>query len=181
MHDIDVAALLVRPATVDDIAAIHTIYAHHVLHGTGSFEETPPGLDEMQGRFQAVLDRGLPYLVAERRGAVKGYAYASPFRPRSAYRYTLEDSIYIDPDSVGLGIGRLLLRSLIDQCAAAGYRQMVAVIGGSENTASIQLHKALGFRTVGVIEASGYKFQRWLDTVLMQRALGEGATVPPGR
>lgn len=179
--DIDVSALLVRAATPADIAAAHTIYSHHVLHGTGSFEEVPPSLDEMRARFQTVLGNGLPYLVAEHHGIVKGYSYAAPFRPRSAYRYTVEDSIYIAPDSLGIGIGRMLLRTLIDLCAAAGRRQMVAVIGGSDNHASIQLHTRLGFRAVGVIAGSGYKFQRWTDTVIMQRALGEGSSVPADR
>ncbi len=178
---IDLSAIVVRDATEADIPHALAIYAHHVLKGIGSFEETPPTPAEMRERFRTVTGKGNPYLVAELHGTVKGFAYANAFRPRSAYRYTVEDSIYIAPDCVGIGIGRMLLRTLIDRCSALGYRQMVAVVGGSENAASINLHANLGFRSVGVIEGCGYKFERWADTVIMQRALGEGNTTTPNR
>ena len=173
------AAPIIRPSRDEDVAAIAAMYGHHVLHGLASFEETPPPADEIARRRGDILARGLPYLVAERDGRVIGYCYAGPFRPRIGYRYTLEDSIYIDAGEVGRGVGRLLLAPLIDRCAELGYRQMIAVIGGRETVASIRLHEALGFAHIGVFPAIGFKFGRWVDTVLMQRALGPGADILP--
>jgi phosphinothricin acetyltransferase len=173
------AEVIVRPSRDEDIAAIAAIYGHHVRYGIASFEEVPPSADEVARRRDEILARGLPYLVGERAGRVVGYCYAGLFRARSAYRFTLEDSIYIDPAEVGRGIGRKLLQPLIEQCSAAGYRQMIAVIGGSETVASIRLHRALGFVPIGVLPAIGFKFGRWIDTVLMQRALGSGADSLP--
>jgi L-amino acid N-acyltransferase YncA len=169
----------IRPSRDEDVAAITAIYAHHVLHGVASFEETPPSIEEIARRRGDIVARGLPYLVAERDGRVVGYCYAGPFRPRIGYRYTLEDSIYIDANEVGRGIGRRLLAPLIERCTELGYRQMVAIIGGQETVASIRLHEALGFKHIGVFPAVGFKFGRWVDTVLMQRPLGPGADTPP--
>lgn len=171
---------VIRASRDADVAAIAAIYAYHVLHGVASFEEVPPGTDEIARRRDAILGHGLPYLVAERGGRVVGYCYAGPFRPRSSYRFTLEDSIYIDAAELGRGIGRALLTPLIARCGELGYRQMVAVIGGSETIASIRLHAALGFAHTGLLPAVGLKFGRWIDIVLMQRALGSGATSLPG-
>lgn len=167
-----------RAATSLDIPVIRDIYADHVLHGTASFEIEPPSLEEMHRRHEAVISAGLPYLVAERAGEVVGYAYATPYRPRPAYRHTIEDSVYVRADQAGLGIGRALLEVLIAQVEQGDWRQMVAVIGNSENRASIALHERLGFRLVGVFESVGFKHGRWLDTVLMQRRLGEGDRTP---
>jgi phosphinothricin acetyltransferase len=172
--------LIIRPSRDADVTSIAAIYAHHVLNGLASFEEVPPPVEEMARRRGDILARELPYLVAERDGKVLGYAYAGPFRTRSAYRFTLEDSIYIDPVEVGRGLGRALLKPLLDRCEELGYRQMVAVIGGRETVPSIKLHAALGFTHVGVLTGIGFKFGRWVDTVLMQRALGSGAGAPPG-
>ncbi|HEX6442960.1 MAG TPA: GNAT family N-acetyltransferase [Stellaceae bacterium] len=171
--------VIIRPSREEDIAAITTIYGHHVLHGLASFEEIPPEPAEMARRRGDILARGLPYLVAEREGRAVGYCYAGPFRPRVGYRYTLEDSIYIDAAEVGRGIGRMLLEPLLERCEELGYRQMVAVIGGRETVASIRLHAALGFTHVGVFTGIGFKFGRWVDTVLMQKALGPGADTLP--
>jgi L-amino acid N-acyltransferase YncA len=171
--------LIVRPSRDADVAAIAAIYGHHVLHGVATFEEVPPSVDEIGRRRNEILALSLPYLVGERAGRVVGYCYAGLFRTRSAYRFTLEDSIYVDPAEIGRGIGRKLLQPLIEQCAECGYRQMVAVIGGSETVASIRLHRALGFVPIGVLPAIGFKFGRWIDTVLMQRALGPGADTLP--
>ena len=173
------ASLLIRPSTDADISAVQAIYANNVLHGTGTFETEGPDAAEMARRRSEVLGRELPYLVAERAGEVLGYAYANYFRPRMAYRFCLEDSIYLHPDARGQGIGRLLLIELIARCEAAGARQMLAVIGDAENQGSIQLHRALGFEQTGVLKASGWKFGRWLDVVLMQRQLGLGNTNKP--
>jgi phosphinothricin acetyltransferase len=174
-------ALLVRPSIEADIAAITRIYAHHVLHGLASFEEVPPDAAELAERRKEVLTHGLPYLTAERAGEVVGYAYAAPYRARSAYRFTIEDSVYIEAGRVGQGIGRALLRRLIELCEAGPWRQMIAVIGDSENHASIGLHRAEGFRMIGTHPAVGLKFGRWVDSVLMQRELGEGMrTLPEG-
>jgi L-amino acid N-acyltransferase YncA len=170
----------VRAAVAGDLAAIAAIYTHHVETGLGTFELAAPDGAEMRRRWQDVVERGLPYLVAvlpER--AVAGYAYASPYRARPGYRYTVEDSVYVDPDCTGQGAGRALLAALIAACAPLGYRQMVAVIGGSDNAASIGLHAALGFERVGCLTAVGRKFDRWVDTVLMQRALGSGGATAP--
>jgi L-amino acid N-acyltransferase YncA len=169
----------IRSSNEDDTAAIAAIYRYHVLHGLASFEEVPPTPAELASRRRGIVARALPYLVAERAGRVLGYCYASPYRTRSAYRFTLEDSIYIDAAEVGRGIGRALLRSLLDRCTELGYRQMVAVVGGSDTWPSIRLHAALGFTQVGVLPAIGFKFGGWVDIVLMQRALGCGATTLP--
>jgi L-amino acid N-acyltransferase YncA len=169
----------VRPATPSDIPAITRIYAHSVRHGTASFELEPPDEAEMARRMRALLEAGYPYLAAEIDGAVMGYAYAGPYRTRPAYRYTVENSVYIAPDAQRRGIGRALIDRLIVECEARGYRLMIAVIGDSAQTPSIELHRAAGFRLVGTFEAVGYKFDRWLDSVLMQRPLGKGASVPP--
>jgi L-amino acid N-acyltransferase YncA len=174
------AAPTIRPSRDADVAAIAAIYGHHVLHGVASFEEVPPDPDEIARRRAAILAHGLPYLVAERGGRVIGYSYAGLFRPRSGYRFTVEDSIYIDPAEVGRGVGRALLEPLIVRCSERGHRQMVAVIGGSETIASIRLHAALGFMHAGLLPAIGFKLGRWVDVVLMQRALGPGAGTLPG-
>jgi phosphinothricin acetyltransferase len=170
---------IVRESKPEDVADIQRIYAHHVLHGAASYEEIAPDSAEIAKRRQAVLDIGAPYLVAELNGVVQGYAYAAKFRPRSAYRYTLEHSIYVAPEATGHGIGTRLMTELIERCTALGYRQMIAVIGGSDNLASINLHKRLGFTMAGRLKASGLKFGAWVDTVLMQRALGDGDTTLP--
>ncbi len=159
--------------------AITAIYGHHVRHGFASFETEPPVLEDMLLRRTDVTGKGLPYLVAERDGVILGYAYAGTYRPRAAYRDTVENSIYLRPDTLGQGIGRLLLPALVAECEARDLRQMIAVIGDSGNTASIRLHEACGFRMVGVLEAVGYKLGRWLDSVLMQRRLGQGPSAPP--
>jgi L-amino acid N-acyltransferase YncA len=173
--------LIVRAAAAADLPAITAIYAHAVLFGTATFEIEPPDEAEMMRRFRELAEGGFPYLVAECGGAVRGYAYAGLYRTRVAYRYTLEDSIYIAPEFHGRGIGRALLDRMLAEATAAGFRQMVAVIGDNAQLASIALHRAAGFRPVGTFEAVGYKFGRWLDTVLMQRALGAGAEAPPQR
>jgi L-amino acid N-acyltransferase YncA len=167
---------VIRPSREGDVPEIAAIYRYHVLHGLASFEEIPPDPDELASRRRDILGRDLPYLVAERSGRVLGYCYASPYRTRSAYRFTLEDSIYIDQAEVGRGLGRALLATVLDRCAELGYRQMVAVIGGSDTWPSIRLHAALGFAWIGVLPAVGFKFGSWVDIVLMQRALGPGAT-----
>ena len=172
-------AISIRDSLDADIAAIQAIYAHHVTHGLGSFEEVPPTVETMAERRAAVRAQGLPYLVATQNGEILGYAYAGPFRPRPAYRYSLEDSIYVAPAAVGRGIGRRLLEALLARAEAWGARQMVAVIGDAANHGSICLHAALGFRMVGVYEAIGYKHGRWVDSVMMQRALGRGAEAAP--
>jgi L-amino acid N-acyltransferase YncA len=172
--------LSIRPATPTDIPAITRIYAHAVQHGTASFELTPPDEAEMTQRQKALLDGGFPYLVAARSdGAVLGYAYAGPYRARPAYRFSVENSIYVAADAHRRGVGRALMDRLIALSEARGYRLMIAVIGDSAQTPSIALHRAAGFRLVGALEGVGYKFDRWLDTVLMQRALGKGTSAPP--
>ena len=170
--------LLIRPSTTDDLPAITAVYAQAVLHGTGTFELDPPDQPEMARRRDDVLSKGLPWLVAQAQGQVLGYAYANHFRPRRAYRFCLEDSIYLHPDARGQGVGRVLLAELLGRCEAAGARQMLAVIGDAANAGSIGVHAALGFEHTGVLKASGWKFDRWLDVVLMQRALGPGAALP---
>ena len=164
-------APLVRPALEADLAAVAAIYREHVLNGSASFEIEPPDLAEMARRRAAILDAGLPYLVAEVEGAVAGYAYAGPYRPRPAYRFTVEDSVYLAPGMQGRGLCRALLGSLIALCREAGKRQMIAIIGDSANRASIGLHAALGFRHVGTLTDVGFKHGRWLDSVIMQLAL----------
>ena len=173
------SGIQLRDSVVGDMAAVQGIYAVHVRHGTGSFEECPPDPGEMAERRQAILARRLPYLVAGFGDRVLGFAYAAPFRPRPAYRFTIEDSIYIHPDAIGQGLGRLLLGDLIVRCEALGYRQMVAVIGDSQNERSIRLHETLGFNRAGTFTSVGFKFGRWLDAVFMQRALGESDTTLP--
>jgi phosphinothricin acetyltransferase len=167
-------ALLIRPSTEADLPAIQAIYAHAVLRGTGTFETEVPDQQEMARRRQEVLGRELPWLVAQRGEQVLGYAYANYFRPRLAYRFCVEDSIYLHPEAQGQGVGRLLLAELVSRCEAAGARQMLAVIGDAENKGSIGVHSALGFEHTGVLKSAGWKFGRWLDVVLMQRQLGQG-------
>jgi L-amino acid N-acyltransferase YncA len=171
--------LCIRPATPGDVAAIAGIYAHAVRHGTASFEIDPPDGDEMLRRYQALASAGFPYLVAERAGVIAGYAYAGPYRMRPAYRWTVEDSVYVAETAQRRGVGRALLEALIAQSEARGFRQMIAVIGDSAQTPSIALHRSAGFRMVGTLEAVGFKFGRWLDSVLMQRPLGGGAGGSP--
>jgi L-amino acid N-acyltransferase YncA len=173
------SSVAIRACEAGDIAAITTIYGHHVLHGLASFELEPPSEEEMRQRRLAVLGRDLPYLVAECAGEVVGYAYVSPYRLRPAYRHTAENSVYLLPAWAGRGIGRQLMSVLISECEARGLRQIVAVIGDSANYASIGLHKSLGFREVGVLRSVGFKFGRWVDSVVMQRELGAGDSTPP--
>ena len=168
----------IRPASSEDLARIQAIYAHHVLHGSASFELEPPSLEEMSHRWEAVVGQGFPYLVVCRGEEVLGYAYANHFRTRPAYRFSLENSIYLDPDRRGKGLGTRLLQALMVACEAIGARQMIAVIGDSANVASIALHARCGFRFAGVLRASGWKHGRWLDTVLMQATLGAGDLSP---
>lgn len=170
---------VLRACRHEDIEAVQAIYALEVLEGTASFEVDPPGLREMTARFEAIKLRGLPYLVAEVDGRVAGYAYAAPYRPRPAYRFTVEDSVYIARWAWRRGIGSALLDALIEQTTDAGMRQMVAIIGDSTHIASIRLHERAEFRVVGTLENVGLKFGRWLDTVIMQRPLGDGATALP--
>lgn len=173
---------LIRPSRPEDVPAIQAIYAHHVLHGLASFEEVPPDEDEMARRRADLVGRGMPYIVAEETaGEVLGFAYAGPYRPRAAYRHTLEDSVYVRADVTGRGIGRGLLTALVAQATALGYRQMLAVIGDSGNAGSIGLHARVGFREVGVMRSIGFKFGRWVDVVIMQRPLGSGDANPPER
>jgi phosphinothricin acetyltransferase len=176
-----VAELALRSAEDRDVARITEIYAHHVLTGFASFEVVPPDAAEIARRRGDVLARGLPYLVAEFGGAVVGYAYAAPYRLRPAYRYTVEDSIYVDRGALGRGVGRRLLERLISDCTAGGYRQMIAVIGDSANRASIALHEACGFARAGLLPSVGFKLGRWVDSVLMQRPLGAGDATLPSR
>ena len=174
------ATFAIRPAGADDLDSIQRIYAHHVLHGLASFEEAPPDAAEMTRRFRAIVDAGLPYLCATGAdGGVVAYAYAGPYRPRSAYRFTVEDSVYVAPSAAGRGIGRALLRQVIDICTGLGRRQMVAVIGDSGNVASIALHRGCGFELTGTFRAVGFKHGRWVDSVLMQRPLGPGDSTSP--
>lgn len=173
---------VVRDATDADLPAIQAIYAQHVLHGVASFEETPPSVDELKSRHASVLSHGLPYLVAEVEGKIAGYCYATPYRPRAAYRNTIEDSIYMDHAFRGRGIGRVLLQTLIERCEAGPWRQMAAVIADGGSGGSASLHRSLGFEVVGTLKAVGFKHGRWLDTTLMQRSLGAGdATLPDPR
>ncbi len=173
------AAPLVRPSAAGDLPAITGIYAHHVRHGLASFEETPPDVAEMTRRRAAVLAAGYPYLVAELDGRVAGYAHAAPYRARPAYRHSVENTVYVAPDGIGRGVGRALLAALIEACSAQGYCQMVAVVGDTGNDASIGLHEALGFERVGRLRSIGFKFGRWVDSVILQRALGDGDETPP--
>ncbi|WP_221032030.1 GNAT family N-acetyltransferase [Actomonas aquatica] len=163
----------IRPATLDDVESIQAIYAHHVTHGTGTFETEAPTYEAMRGRFMAISGRGYPFLVATMDDTVVGYGYAGPFRERRAYQYTVEDSIYLHPDQRGRGFGRKLLAELISAATTAGFKQMIALIGDSDNRASIRLHANAGFASTGTMHRVGYKFDRWLDVVIMQRELGE--------
>lgn len=169
----------IRPSVVNDLPAITAIYSHHVLQGTGTFETTPPTQTEMAARREDVLGKGLPYLVAEQDGAVLGFAYCNWFKPRPAYRFSAEDSIYLAPAAAGKGLGTLLLRELMAQAERAGIRKLIAVIGDSNNAGSIGVHRRCGFQTVGVLANSGWKFDRWLDVVLMDCSIGSGAALPP--
>ena len=173
------SAVAIRPATPADVPAITRIYAYAVKHGTASFELEPPDEAEMARRQHTLVDGGYPYLVAEQKGRVVGYAYANAYGPRPAYRFAVENSIYVAPAAMRTGAGRLLMQHLIADCSVRGYRQMIAVIGDSRQTASIQLHRAMGFTFVGTLHSVGYKFGRWLDGVLMQIALGPGDTAAP--
>jgi L-amino acid N-acyltransferase YncA len=172
-------SLSIRPATNADIPAITRIYTHAVEHGTASFELTPPSEAEMARRMQELTDNGFPYLAADVDGTLAGYAYAGPYRARPAYRFTVENSVYVAPHSHRRGIGRALLKALIEAAEAGGFRQMIAVIGDSKQTGSIALHAALGFQYAGTLANVGFKHGRWLDSVLMQRALGKGSTADP--
>lgn len=172
--------IAIRPAMTADLPAITGIYAHAVTHGTASYEYDPPSLGEMTARFSALMSGGFPYVVAQAGAEVLGYAYAGPFRTRPAYRFIVEDSIYIAPTAQGRGIGKLLLRDLIARCERQGFRQMIAVIGdGDVNVASIALHAAMGFAHSGRLTGSGFKHGRWCDTVLMQLALNGGTSTLP--
>jgi L-amino acid N-acyltransferase YncA len=171
--------LLIRPAAPADLPAITAVYGWNVQNGTGTFELEAPDLAEMTRRHADVAAKGLPWLVAERAGQVLGYAYANHFRPRRAYRFCLEDSIYLAPEAQGQGAGRLLLAELMARCEAAGTRQMLAVIGDSANVGSIGVHRTLGFEQVGLMKSVGWKFGRWLDVVVMQKSLGQGDAQTP--
>lgn len=169
----------VRTVESRDFDALASIYGHHVLHGLATFEEVTPTADEMRGRCLAVQAAGLPYLVAEVGGRVVGYSYATPYRPRPAYRYTVENSVYVAHDATGQGIGSALLAALIERCEIGPWRQMLAVIGHSGNAGSIALHHRHGFEPIGTFRSVGFKLGQWVDTVLMQRALGDGDAIPP--
>jgi phosphinothricin acetyltransferase len=170
---------LIRPAELRDVAAVADIYDEAVRQGTASFEIEPPGQTEMRRRYEALRADGYPFLVAEAGSCIMGYAYAGPHRARPAYHWTVEDSIYVAPQSQGRGVGRALLGRLLADAQGSGFRQMIAVIGDSANRASIELHRTAGFRLVGTFENVGYKFGQWLDSVLMQRSLGPGAATAP--
>lgn len=173
-------SISIRPAESRDLSRIAAVYAHAVTNGTASYELEPPSREEMAGRFETLAKGGFPYLVAEDGGGIAGYAYAGPFRPRRAYRFMVEDSIYLAPEAQGRGIGKLLLSRLVEECAALGFRQIAAVIGdGASNAASVKLHERAGFRHVGTLQGSGYKHGRWLDTVFMQLTVNGGTTLPP--
>ena len=169
----------IRPSTDADIPAITAIYGHHVLHGTGTFETTPPTEQDMAARRADVLSKGLPYLVAEDAGDVLGFAYCNWFKPRPAYRYSAEDSIYLAPSTLGRGLGKLLLVELMAQAERCGVRKLIAVIGDSANLGSVGVHKACGFQHVGLLADCGWKFNRWLDVVMMDRTIGSGSTQAP--
>ncbi len=173
----------VRPARPEDLPRLREIYAHHVLNGLASFEETPPDLAEVTRRFEATRERGMPYLAAEDSTTkeVLGYAYAGPYRPRPAYRFSVENSVYVAPGLEGRGVGRALLEELIEGCTALGLRQMIAIIGDSGHLPSIAFHESLGFTQIGTLRAVGFKFGRWVDSVILQRALGSGGETPPDR
>ena len=180
MAPFEMASLEIRPTTEADLPFVTGIYEHAVRYGTATFELIPPDLAEMTRRFKALTDGGFPYFVAALDGRVVGYAYAGPYRPRPAYRFTVENSVYLDPASHRHGIGLKLMQRLIDACEARGYRQMIAVIGDSANAGSIGLHTRCGFDMIGTHPNVGLKFGRWLDTVMMQLPLGDGASTVPG-
>ena len=169
---------MIRPSRDEDIAAITAIYAHHVLNGTGTFEIDPPSVADMTSRRADVLSKGLPYIVAEEAGQVIGYAYCTWFKPRPAYRFSAEDSIYVAPGVHGKGIGRALLAELAAQAERVGIRKLIAVIGDSSNAGSVGVHRSLGFEHVGILKSCGWKFDQWLDVVLMEKALGPGDSTP---
>jgi L-amino acid N-acyltransferase YncA len=169
----------IRPSQPSDMAAITAIYKHHVLHGTGTFEIDPPSLEDMTARREDVLSKGLPYLVLENEGQVVGFAYCNWFKPRPAYRFSAEDSIYLAADTAGKGWGRMLLAELCQAAEKAGIRKLIAVIGDSGNAGSIGVHTSVGFKHVGIVSACGWKFERWLDIVMMEKALGLGQTHAP--
>lgn len=171
--------MLIRDAALADMPAVQAIYAHHVLHGVGTFEEAPPTVEDITGRWNSVVGYGLPWLVAEAEGRLWGYAYATPFRTRAAYRYVAEDAIYVAHDAHRRGVGRLLLAGLVARCEALGLRQLMAVIGDSDNSGSIGLHAAIRFELAGTVREVGYKHGRWLDIVIMQKALNGGAERDP--
>jgi L-amino acid N-acyltransferase YncA len=171
--------LFIRPSREEDLAAVTAIYGHHVLHSTGTFETEAPSVADMGTRRADVLAKGLPYLVAEDAGSVVGFAYGNWFKPRPAYRYSVEDSIYLAPGHAGQGLGRALLSELLARCERAGIRKIMAIIGDSANAGSVGLHRALGFAQVGVVESCGWKFGAWRDIVIMQKSLGAGDTSPP--
>ena len=170
---------LIRPSADADLPAITAIYAHHVLHGTGSFETEPPSVADMTTRRADVLSKGLPYLVVEQDGKIAGFAYGNWFKPRPAYRYSVEDSIYMAPDLQGKGLGRALLVELLARFEAVGIRKVMAIVGDSANTGSVGIHLALGFTQVGIVDSCGWKFGAWRDIVIMQKTLGLGDTQPP--
>ena len=170
---------LIRSSSDADLPAITAIYAHHVLHGTGSFETEPPSLADMTARRADVLSKGLPYLVVEHEGTIAGFAYGNWFKPRPAYRYSVEDSIYMAPDLQRRGLGRALLAELLARFEAVGIRKVMAIVGDSANTGSVGIHLALGFTQVGVVESCGWKFGAWRDIVIMQKTIGPGDTQPP--
>lgn len=175
------AAVVIRDALDGDVPAIQGIYAHHVLHGTASFELEPPTVEQMRERLAGVVANSMPYIVAEIDGVVRGYAYTTPYRPRPAYRHTVEDSVYLEDGWAGRGIGGKLMAELIARCTAGGWRQMLAVVGDSANAASLALHARFGFRPVGTLRSVGFKHGQWRDTVLMQRELGDAEHTPPTR
>jgi phosphinothricin acetyltransferase len=170
---------LIRPSREQDLAEITAIYAHHVLHGTGTFETEAPALADMAARRADVLTKGLPYLVAEEKGQVLGFAYCNWFKPRPAYRFSAEDSIYLAPDANRRGMGRVLLAELAAKAEAAGIRKLIAVIGDSANLGSVGVHRSVGFEHVGLLKSCGWKFDQWLDVVLMEKVLGAGNSRPP--
>ena len=172
---------LIRPSSDADLPAITAIYAHHVLHGTGSFETEPPSVADMMARRADVLSKGLPYLVVEQEGKIAGFAYGNWFKPRPAYQYSVEDSIYMAPDLQGKGLGRALLTELMARFEAVGIRKVMAIIGDSTNTGSVGIHLALGFTQVGIVDSCGWKFGAWRDIVIMQKTIGLGDTQPPDK
>ena len=171
--------MMVRDAEASDHEPMRVIYAHHVLNGLGSFEAAAPGAADFSSRMASITSLGLPCLVAASAGVVLGYAYASTFRPRIGYRYTVEDSVYVAPEHLGKGVGRALLSEIVERCTRMNLRQMTAFIGDSGNAPSVALHRACGFEMAGVLRGVGFKHGRWVDVVVMQRALGHGDTAPP--